>query len=535
MESKGRLQCLIILALLALQQHQITSASPLVTKDQWILNSTDHQRISLKCANWYGAHQELHVVGGLELRSVSQLAALFQASGANCVRLPYSVEMVKYNPRVNPAAIAGILPTDNCNSTLRALDVMDCVVAHLQSRGILIIFNNHNSRSSWVGAGAVNNKQGLWNVPGYSTEDWIQSMEAITRRYKIAGMDLRNEIHDHGGVKITWGKTNNVDTDWLAASTAAYERLYQVDPDILAIVGGLCWNTDIRTMMQNVGPLRAFKNKKLVYTVHIYTFSFWWNDQAVLRDVITPLSIWLFLFCLFAGIACLYNLYAVRSASKEYNFLYKQLELSEYPSSERRGEVYARRQFWPNTAWAVVSTSIIFSAGWLALSIFYYNTATTAGCSSFAEDAVWLIVMASITTVLALCVGLGWVYSRHEVKWLPVLTFGLLWLSLFCLCIFALGSYLASHASYTDSLGSWSLDNRPVPVWVGEFGTGNPNEPIFKLIWDFIHTKYDLDFAYWAFNGRKWWDGAWESESFGLMNDQYSDWRFPQFMHAMFQ
>ena len=74
-----------------------------------------------------------------------------------------------------------------------------------------------------------------------------------------------------------------------------------------------------------------------------------------------------------------------------------------------------------------------------------------------------------------------------------------------------------------------------MPVWVGEFGTGNPNEPIFKLIWDFIHTKYNLDFAYWAFNGRKWWEGAWESESFGLMNDQYSDWRFPQFMHTMFQ
>ena len=506
MGSKTRLQ-LIISALLALQSHQTISASPLVTDGQWILNGTDRQRVRLKCANWYGAHQELHVVGGLELRSVSQLADLFQESGANCVRHPYSVEMVKYNPQVNPLAIAGILPTDNCKSTLLALDVMDCVVSHLQSRGILLIFNNHNSRGSWVGAGAVNNEQGLWNAPGYSTEDWIQGMEAITRRYKIAGMDLRNEIHDQGGVRITWGETDDVDTDWLAASTAAYERLYQVDPDILAIVGGTCWNTDIRAMMRKVGPVRAYQNRKLVYTVHVYTFSFWWSDQAVLTEVITPLSIRLFLLCLLASmIICVYN------AHVQYE--YKLLTEGEWGG-----------------VWAFVTTSIVFSAGWLAVAIFYYNTATKAGCSSFAEDAVWLIILASVATALAL--GLG-VCFRCELQWLPVSAFGLLWLGLFFLGVFVLGTYLSSNAAYTNSLDSWSLDKRPVPVWVGEFGTGNHNEPIFKLIWDLMQT-YDLDFAYWAFNGRKWWQGGWESEGFGLMDDRYSEWRFPEFMRAMFR
>ncbi len=215
----------------------LSKASTIIVEGPWILNSTSRQRIHLKCVNWYGAHQELYVVGGLELRSVSNLTNSLQASGANCVRLPYSIEMVKYNPVVKPDSVAGILPSDGCNSTLRALDVMDCVVFHLQKRGMLLIFNNHNSWGSWVGAGAVKHQQGLWNMPGYSTEDWIQSMEAITQRYKIAGMDLRNEIHDQGGVKITWGETTDVNTDWLAASTAAYERLHKIDPEILAIVG----------------------------------------------------------------------------------------------------------------------------------------------------------------------------------------------------------------------------------------------------------------------------------------------------------
>jgi len=117
----------------------------LVTDGPWIVNSTSNRRVHLKCANWYGAHQEPGVVGGLELRSVSDLADLFKSSGANCVRLPYSVDLVKYNPVVKQEWVAGVLPSDNCNSTERALDVMDCVVYHLQVRGILIILNNHNS------------------------------------------------------------------------------------------------------------------------------------------------------------------------------------------------------------------------------------------------------------------------------------------------------------------------------------------------------------------------------------------------------
>ena len=494
------------------------SSGPLITGGQWILNSTDRQRVRLRCANWYGAHQELHVVGGLELRSVSRLADLFQASGANCARLPYSVEMVKYNPFVQPEAVAGILPTDGCNSTRRALDVMDCVVSHLQRRGILLIFNSHNSRGTWVGAGAAKPDQGLWNLPGYSTEDWIQSMEFITRRYKIAGMDLRNEIHDQGGVKITWGESDNIDTDWLAASSAAYDRLYRVDPDILAIVGGLCWNTDIRAMMRNVGPTRALRNKKLVYTVHVYSFSFWWNGQTYITKVIAPLSIWMFIICLSAGIACLYYSYDRPRQSGGYK------QLSGDPRSNSCSI----------NAMAFLSAFACIDVGWLALAIFYQNTANTAGCSSFAADSTWLIILAATALGIALCAGVGLLCYSYSFPWLLFTSFALLWLALFFLGIFAVVTYLSSYASYFDSFNTWSLHDRPVPVWVGEFGTGTPDEPIFKLIWEFINDKHDLDFAYWAFNGRKWRDGAWESESFGLMDDKYAGWRLPEFTKTMF-
>jgi hypothetical protein len=69
---------------------------------------------------------------------------------------------------------------------------------------------------------------------------------------------------------------------------------------------------------------------------------------------------------------------------------------------------------------------------------------------------------------------------------------------------------------------------------VGEFGTGTPDEASFKWLWEFIHDRYNLDFAYWAFNGRKWMDGAWQSESYGLANDQYTRFRIPSFIKVIF-
>ncbi len=494
----------------------------LVTEGQWILNKTSGKRLRLKCVNWYGAHQELHVVGGLELRSVVWLTNLLKASGANCVRLPYSVEMVKYNPIVDRNAVAGILPSDGCQSTLLALDIMDCVVHHLQIRGILIIFNNHNSHGTWVGAGAVKNDQGLWNLPGYSTEDWIQSMEIITRRYKIAGMDFRNEIHDQDGVRVTWGETDDINTDWLAASTVAYDRLYRIDPEIIAIIGGLCWNTDLRSMVNNVGPVQAFQNKKLVYTVHVYTFSFWWNNLAApIIDPLTSASLWSFILCLMVSITCFF---------KQWSLVRK----GEYIPLEIH---YKKNYFcdtWSKGIKVFVSTSLLFQIGWLSWAVFYYNAAKSAGCSSFANDSIWLIILASIFMAIAFCSGLLLWCKERELSPHLITASWLLWISLFFLGMFIVGKYLTSHTAYYDSLKAWSLENRPVPVMIGEFGTGNPDEPIFRLIWRYIHEKYNLDFAYWAFNGRKWQLGVWESEGFGLMDNKYLNWRFPDFMQTMF-
>jgi hypothetical protein len=291
-------------------------------------------------------------------------------------------------------------------------------------------------------------------------------------------------------------------------------------------------------MTKRVGPSMAFDNRKLVYTVHIYTFSFWWsaNDNFVAK-VLTPVSLLLSVVFLLGSAIGLCTLGPKGRAERHSAYrAYDMLEMPPtcdkcyYALSPRRNTSAVTQtesdtlKTLPVTA-AFLSMSIIFHAGWLALAIFYYSTATTAGCSSFAADSVWLI---ALTSALVLCTAHLVVYYCYRFTPFLVVSFSALWIGIFFLSVFAVGSYLSSDTAYFDSLKAWSLNDRPVPVWVGEVGTGDPNESAFKLLWQFIREKYDLDFAYWAFNGRKFGQNGWESESFGLMDDQYSGWRFPR-------
>ena len=34
----------------------------------------------------------------------------------------------------------------------------------------------------------------------------------------MVGIDIRNEIHDQDGVVITWGRSNDTDSDWKVAT-----------------------------------------------------------------------------------------------------------------------------------------------------------------------------------------------------------------------------------------------------------------------------------------------------------------------------
>lgn len=493
----------------------------LVTKGPIIVNASSEARVRLRCVNWYGAHQELFVVGGLEMRGVRDLVDSIVRIGANCVRIPISIDLTKYNPVVKPHAVSGIRPGE-CNSTTNAMDVMDCVVYFLKSRNLMLIFNSHTSWAGWVGGGAVE-KQGLWNMPGYSTEDWIQSMEHIVNRYKIEGMDLRNEIHDMENVRITWGESTNINTDWLAASSLACNRLHKIDPSILIIVGGLCWNLDLRSLMRHIGPIQAFARRKLVYTAHIYTWSFWWNLNPETLEFVHALAALFIPICFIFCVLFLCVFVSVSGGCDKSWVAYEQLDGCRYTVTCKDVSNVL-----------VFASSCIWFIGWLALALLFRNLSLNGGCSSLANDAYWLVVLCSVmigvTGLLILC-------FCTELPISAFLSIIFFWLGSFFVSLFVVTLYLKSDNAYTDFLGLWSLKQRPVPVFVGEFGVsaGESENRVWKLILNYVIKKNDLDFAYWAFNGRKWTQqNGWVNESFGLVAEDYKTIRDPLLIQQIF-
>jgi len=236
-----------------------------------IRSATTHLPVRLRCINWYGAHMESFVAGGLDKRSCRDIAQRIKEIGANCVRIPLSVELVVRNPSPNASAVAGVERSE-CNVST-ALQVLDCQVKELTRWGLMVILNNHNSIPGWVGVGETV-PQGLWHTARFPTAAWIASLSALASRYKsnplVVGIDIRNEIHDQDGIVITWGKTDNADTDWKAATLLAEAAIRDANPEVLVIVSGLCRSYDLRAM-QDLENYRS----KYVFTTHSYTWSWW--------------------------------------------------------------------------------------------------------------------------------------------------------------------------------------------------------------------------------------------------------------------
>ena len=173
----------------------------LSTDGPYLINTKTAQRVRLKCVNWYGAHQEMFGVGGLDRQTIGNISRQIVLMGANCVRIPFSIEMTRENPRVRFENLQAVNSNECRNlENITALELMDCVVHRLTADGLMIIMNNHVSKAGWIGGNTTTNDQGLWNLPGYPTTDWIASLRNISERYcnnpLVVGMDIRNEIHD---------------------------------------------------------------------------------------------------------------------------------------------------------------------------------------------------------------------------------------------------------------------------------------------------------------------------------------------------
>jgi hypothetical protein len=177
----------------------------------------------------------------------------------------YSIEGMMTNPVLSNSTLAA-------NPELfgmRFLDIFDLHIKLMTDANLMIIVNNHNSKSGWCCH--YSQDEGLWYAPPYSAEQWIESLVFFAKRYKdnpmVVAYDLRNEVHDYGETALTWGNGDRK-TDWALAATEAGNAVLDVTPGAIIVVMAMCFGADLRPMRKK--PIELSVSNKVVYQTHNY-------------------------------------------------------------------------------------------------------------------------------------------------------------------------------------------------------------------------------------------------------------------------
>mmetsp|Transcript_101343 Transcript_101343/g.180140 ORF Transcript_101343/g.180140 Transcript_101343/m.180140 type:complete len:650 (-) Transcript_101343:229-2178(-) len=245
---------------------------PLRTQGPFVVSATGNRK-TLACANWYGAHMSMRVNNGLNKRPMHDISKTIAELGFNCVRLPFSLDMVVGNNSSDRISNAEELLAANPElQHLSSLKVFDATVQSLTDAGLLVILNNHVSRGAWC----CDNQdgEGLWWTAEFSEEDWLYSLAFIAKRYRdnqrVVGFDLRNEIRDSPLGSPDWG-SGNPKTDWALAATKAGLRVLDASPEMLIIISGISYSMFLCDVPRH--PLHLivpeFRNRT-IYTSHEY-------------------------------------------------------------------------------------------------------------------------------------------------------------------------------------------------------------------------------------------------------------------------
>jgi aryl-phospho-beta-D-glucosidase BglC (GH1 family) len=262
-------------------------AFPLRVEGRYVVDA-NYQRVKLKSVNWYGAHLERQVVGGLEHQPLDKLVSLITEWGFNSVRLTFSNLMI-HDQRPVPAQYLTANPE---LQGMTPLQVFDRTVEALSRAGILVILNNHTTFSEWCCGFDYN---GLWYHTGSSfaynqtPEMWQDDWLAMVQRYRdnpwVVGADLRNEVRTmrfndtHLPESPNWGQRNH--NDWQLASRTLGDRITRVHPGMLVIVEGINWWGAIPILGSGERPhLKPVRDlpvhlrlaDRLVYAAHNYAF-----------------------------------------------------------------------------------------------------------------------------------------------------------------------------------------------------------------------------------------------------------------------
>lgn len=237
----------------ALASHTLAPAPPAPAGD-WGYWHTSGNRIvdaanrpvRIAAVNWFGMENRWYVPSGLDVQPLDAIVARVRNLGFNTIRLPFSNRLVEENP-----VVQGRLEANPGLQGLRALDVMDRVVASARAHGLRVILDD--ARSS---VGTQPDPAGLWYTPKYPESAWLADWRTLATRYlndpTVIGVDLRNEPHTAGpgpwSVRTylrqgaTWGPYRGkklARTDWRLGAERGGNAVLAINPRLLIFVEGI--------------------------------------------------------------------------------------------------------------------------------------------------------------------------------------------------------------------------------------------------------------------------------------------------------
>lgn len=226
----------------------------------------DNRVVTLRGVNWFGLETEEFAPHGLWARSLDEMLDQIAGLGFNCLRVPFSNELL--DPSSQPRSVNYALNPDLLN--LDGLGMLDALVEKAAERRLYVILDRHRPTAKAQSA--------LWYTPEVSEEQWIEDWVFLAKRYakfpNVVAADLHNEPHG----PADWGSGVQA-TDWRLAAERCGNRILQANPDWLIVVEGVekvgnshyWWGGDLSQAERF--PVRLKTPNRLVYSTHEYPSS----------------------------------------------------------------------------------------------------------------------------------------------------------------------------------------------------------------------------------------------------------------------
>ena len=268
--------CFVIFVVYLWLQHVTcltTITTPLRTDGAQILDSSSNT-VRFRCVNWPASLETL-LPEGLADVSPENMADKVRDMGFNCVRLTYSVALIKQ--RSNPAignhsefdrfvsatTRASLLDINPWISDSSIWDVFERVLRALDSKDLLVILDNHVSKATWCCPLRDGNR--WFNKEWFDVDEWISVLSTTAVLSKnhpnVVGIGLRNELFKSPLKGFGY-------KEWLKYMGRAGSAVHSANPNLLIVAAGT-------VAAGNLGFLRGNSfvpqlKDRVVFESHIY-------------------------------------------------------------------------------------------------------------------------------------------------------------------------------------------------------------------------------------------------------------------------